>query len=368
LSIYSAIVRPILFRLPPETVHELALHSLTFALGSRPARKFVAGRRTLSPFGKLNRFGLTFANPVGLAAGFDKNGTGAQALAALGFGFIEVGSVTSEPQPGNPRPRLFRLPRDRALINRAGFNNCGAAELAKNIRQHRPECVLGVNIGKSRRIAIEDATPDYLETLAAVYDVADYLAVNVSSPNTPNLRELQRPEMLRNLLESLQQRNAELARQCALSQPKPLLLKIAPDLTEAEIESIVEVAMGAGISGIIATNTTIRRDDLLTSNEYLEACGEGGLSGAPLRQRSNQVVALIYRLTRGALPIIGVGGVFTAEDAWEKICAGAALTQLYTGFIYEGPNVARRINQGLAEILKREGFHSLDHAVGCKVK
>ena len=326
----------------------------------------MSGRTTSSPFGKLERFGLTFRNPVGLAAGFDKNGTAAQALAALGFGFIEVGSVTSEPQPGNPRPRLFRLPRDRALINRAGFNNCGAAELANNIKRHRPGCVLGVNIGKCRRIPIEDAIPDYLETLAAVYDVADYVAVNVSSPNTPNLRELQRPQMLRNLLESLQQRNAELARQDVLSKPKPLLLKIAPDLNRGEIESIVEVAMGAGISGIIATNTTVTRDDLLTSNDDVTACGEGGLSGSPLRQRSNQVVALVYRLTRGALPIIGVGGVFTAEDAWEKISAGASLIQLYTGFIYEGPNVARRINEGLAGILRREGFKTLDEAVGCQ--
>jgi dihydroorotate dehydrogenase len=328
----------------------------------------VAGRTTLSPFGELERFGLTFANPVGLAAGFDKNGTAAQALSALGFGFIEVGSVTSEPQPGNPKPRLFRLARDRALINRAGFNNCGARQLAENIKRHPPECVLGVNIGKSRGIAIEDAIPDYLETFAAVYDVADYVAINVSSPNTPKLRELQRPEMLRNLLESLQQRNTELARQWALAKPKPLLLKIAPDLTEPEIESIVEVAMGAGVAGIIATNTTVRRDDLLTSNAQVTACGEGGLSGAPLQPRSNQVVALICRLTRGALPIIGVGGVFTAKDAWQKISAGASLIQLYTGFIYEGPNVARRINEGLLEILKREGFNSLDDAVGCNVK
>jgi dihydroorotate dehydrogenase len=364
--IYRSVLRPILFRLPPEAVHELALHSLSLVLGSRTARKFVAGRITLSPFGKLERFGLTFANPVGLAAGFDKNGTAAQALAALGFGFIEVGSVTSEPQPGNPRPRLFRLPRDRALINRAGFNNCGAAQLAENIKRHRPDCVLGVNIGKSRRIAIENALPDYLESFAAVYDVADYLAVNVSSPNTPNLRELQRPEMLTNLLESLQERNGELARQYALSEPKPLLLKIAPDLTEAEIESIVEVAVRNNIAGIIATNTTVVRDGLQTPRARVDACGEGGLSGAPLRHRSNEVIALIYRLTRGELPIIGVGGVFTAEDAWEKICAGASLIQLYTGFIYEGPGVARRINEGLAAILKREGFGSLDEAVGCQ--
>jgi dihydroorotate dehydrogenase len=364
--IYRSLLRPILFRLHPETIHELALHSLRFFLGSRTARKFIGGRTTLSPFGKLERLGLTFANPVGLAAGFDKNGTAAQALAALGFGFIEVGSVTSHPQPGNPRPRLFRLLRDRALINRAGFNNCGAAQLAEHIRRHRPECVLGVNIGKSRRIAIEDAIPDYLESFAAVYDVADYIAINVSSPNTPKLRELQRPGKLAELLKSLQQRNDELARRSSLPQRKPLLLKIAPDLSEAEIESIVDVATRLQIAGLIATNTTVSRADLQTSPAEVEAYGEGGLSGAPLRHRSDEVISLIYRLTRGELPIIGVGGVFTAEDAWDKICAGASLIQLYTGFIYEGPGVARRINEGLAEILKREGFSSLDEAVGCR--
>ena len=317
------------------------------------------------PFGKLTRFGLDFSNPIGLAAGFDKNGTAAQALAALGFGSIEVGSVTSEAQPGNPRPRLFRLPLDRALINRAGFNNCGAAKLAENIRHHRPDCILGVNIGKSRSVAVEDAIPDYLASFDAVYDVADYLAVNVSSPNTPNLRELQRPDLLADLLKNLQRRNHELARQSSLATPKPLLVKIAPDLTEAEIESIVGVAMNESIAGIIATNTTVRREELQTPAAEIEACGEGGLSGAPLRGRANEVIALIYRLTQGRLPIIGVGGVFTAADAWEKICAGASLIQLYTGFIYEGPGVARRINEGLAEILQREGFRSLDAAVGC---
>ena len=366
--IYRSLLRPILFRLPPETVHELALHSLSLILGSRPARTFISARTTLSPFGNLERFGLTFANPVGLAAGFDKNGTAAQALSALGFGFIEVGSVTSEPQPGNPRPRLFRLPRDRALINRAGFNNCGAAELRQNILRARPDCILGVNIGKSRSVAIEDAIPDYLETFDAVYDIADYVAINVSSPNTPNLRELQRPELLSGLVNSLQERNRELTRKHGLSSPRPLLLKIAPDLFEAEIESIVEVAAGNDIAGIIATNTTVRRDGLQTRREKVDACGAGGLSGAPLQQRANEVITLIHRLTRGALPIIGVGGVFTAEDAWAKICAGASLIQLYTGFIYEGPRVARRINEGLAEILKREGFHSLDDAVGCRVE
>jgi dihydroorotate dehydrogenase len=367
LSLYRSFVRPILFRLPPESAHEVALHSLSVVLGSETARRFTERRLEREPFGKLEHFGLEFRNPVGLAAGFDKNGTAAQALAALGFGFIEVGSVTSEPQPGNPRPRLFRLPRDRALINRAGFNNCGAAQLAENIRQKRPDCVLGVNIGKSRNTAIENATHDYLASFDAIFDIADYVAINVSSPNTPNLRKLQRPEMLTELLRNLQRRNDELAKRNS-RQPKPLLLKIAPDLTEPEIESIVEIATRLKIDGLIATNTTVRRDGLQTTRVEVEAYGEGGLSGAPLRKRSNEVIALIYRLTRGAMPIIGVGGVFNAEDAWEKICAGASLIQLYTGFIYEGPSVARRINEGLAVILQREGFGSLDEAIGCRSK
>jgi dihydroorotate dehydrogenase len=346
-------------------VHELALGSLSFALGPAAARRFAIGRFLREPFGTLARFGLEFRNPVGLAAGFDKNGTAAQALAALGFGFIEVGSVTSESQPGNPRPRLFRLPQDRALINRAGFNNCGAVQLAEHIRRRRPECVLGVNIGKSRSVRIENAIPDYLKSFAAAYDIADYIAINVSSPNTPNLREMQRPEMLSALLESLQQRNNELALvdSCA---PKPLLLKIAPDLSESEIASIVEVATRFKIAGLIATNTTIGREGLQTSSAEIESYGDGGLSGAPLRQRSTDIIGSIYRMTRGRLPIIGVGGVFDAADAWEKICAGASLIQLYTGFIYEGPSVALRINEGLAQILKREGFGTLDEAVGCR--
>jgi len=364
--IYRSLLRPILFRLPPESVHEFALGSLSTVLSTQAARGFASRRLRREPFGKLKRFGLEFSNPVGLAAGFDKNGTAAQALAALGFGSIEVGSVTSEPQPGNPRPRLFRLPRDRALINRAGFNNCGAAQLAEHIRRRRPECVLGVNIGKSRSVRIEDAIPDYLKSFEAVYDIADYLAINVSSPNTPNLRELQRPDLLAELLKSLQQRNDELARRYSYPRPKPLLLKIAPDLSESEIESIVDVATSLKIAGLIATNTTISREGLQTPAAEVEAVGEGGLSGAPLQSRSNEVIALIYRLTKGKLPIIGVGGVFTAEDAWEKICAGASLIQLYTGFIYEGPGVARRINEGLVETLKREGFRTFDEAVGCR--
>ncbi|MGZ8842435.1 MAG: quinone-dependent dihydroorotate dehydrogenase [Pyrinomonadaceae bacterium] len=366
MSFYKSILRPILFRLPAESAHEFATSSLNLALKIESVRDFVQKRNEINTSGKLNRFGLEFDNPIGLAAGFDKNGTGAQALAALGFGFIEVGTVTSEAQPGNPRPRLFRLPEDRALINRLGFNNCGASQLAENIRRHRPSCILGVNIGKSRSVAIEDAIPDYLKSLEAVYDVADYIAVNVSSPNTPNLRELQKAARLQDLLGALQQRNKELA-QAQSKNSKPLLLKIAPDLAEAEIESIIEVASSTGVAGIIATNTTVSRDGLHTSPNEVQAYGDGGLSGAPLRHRSNQVISLIHRLTDGKLPIIGVGGVFTAEDAWEKFCAGASLIQLYTGFIYEGPSVARRINQGLAEIMKREDFATLDEAVGSRI-
>ena len=361
LSLYHSIIRPILFRLPPESAHEFALKTLN----NSAIRACFRQRKQFPEFGALKRFGLEFTNPVGLAAGFDKNGTAARALADLGFGLIEVGTVTNEPQPGNPKPRLFRLPNDRALINRLGFNNHGAKELARHLRDHRPDCVLGVNIGKSRRVAIAESIPDYLASFEAVYDVADYIAVNVSSPNTPNLRELQRSDLLSELLQSLQKRNSELAQASSVS-PKPLLLKIAPDLDQSQIESIIEVALRANISGIIATNTTIQRDALQTPAAEVQACGEGGLSGAPLRNQANQIISLVYRLTRGELPIIGVGGIFTAEDAWEKISAGASLIQLYTGFIYEGPGVAKRINEGLSEILRREGFDSIDAAVGCR--
>ena len=358
--IYRSILRPILFKLPPETAHELASGSLSSLLSLRSMKGIIGSRYQTSSFGKLNRFGLEFDNPVGLAAGFDKNGRAAHALAALGFGFVEVGTVTNEAQPGNDKPRLFRLPQDHALINRLGFNNCGAEELVANLSRHRPDCVLGINIGKTRSLPIQEAIPDYLATFERVYEVADYVAVNVSSPNTPNLRELQRHDLLSELLSALQERNRAL-------ESKPLLLKIAPDLDEAELESIIDVAVGAGVAGVIATNTTVSRDGLVTDSNQVKALGEGGLSGAPLRKRSNEIISFIYRATGGKLPIIGVGGIFTATDAWQKIVSGASLIQLYTGFIYEGPRVARTINQGLFEMMKREGFVRLDDAVGCAV-
>jgi dihydroorotate dehydrogenase len=366
--LYRSILRPILFRLPPESAHELALRSLAFALGADWTRNIVAHRFKDTSGAQLRRFNLSFKNPVGLAAGFDKNGKGAQGLAALGFGFIEVGTVTHLPQAGNPCPRLFRLPQDQALINRLGFNNEGAAAVAAHLSKHRPDCVLGINLGKSRAVSLENAVDDYLASFELVQHLADYVTINVSSPNTPALRELQRADALASLLEAIQQRNIEMASQSERGQPVPLLVKIAPDLTQHELESIVEVALRVKVDGIIATNTTTSRAPLRTSRAEVAACGEGGLSGEPLRARSTEMVATLHRLTRGRLTIIGVGGIFNARDAWEKICAGASLVQLYTGFVYEGFSVVREINEGLAELMRESGFHSLDEAVGCRAQ
>lgn len=362
--VYRALVRPLLFSLPPETAHELALHSLS--LLTPPLIKTLVGRSYTNPSLSLDRFGISFPNPVGLAAGFDKNGIALDGLAALGFGFIEAGTVTFHPQPGNPRPRLFRLPQDRALINRAGFNNDGAAAFAKRLARRKPNCVLGVSIGKSKIAPLDQATDDYLSSFELVYDVADYVAINVSSPNTPQLRELQQADQLSSLLSVLQKRNQELQQAQRRSQPMPLLVKLSPDMSRAQLEMSVDVLVRLQIDGIIATNTTISRDELKTDRVRVAAAGEGGLSGAPLRAKSTQMIKDLRALTRGRIPIIGVGGIFTAEEAWEKIAAGASLVQLYTGFIYRGPKVAREINEGLAQILKREGFSNLDAAVGCR--
>jgi dihydroorotate dehydrogenase len=354
--VYRSLVRPLLFRLPAETAHELALHSLSFL----PAG-FIA-KHVNNPALSIKRFGLTFPNPIGLAAGFDKNGIALQPLAALGFGFIEAGTVTYHPQPGNPRPRLFRLSEDKALINRAGFNNEGAAAFARRVSKDRPHCVLGVSIGKSKITPLENATEDYLASFELVYDIADYVAINVSSPNTPQLRELQQSQQLETLLSALQTRRR------ALQKAVPLLVKLSPDLERHDLETIVEVIARLKIDGIIATNTTVSRDNLQTDAGRVAACGEGGLSGKPLKDRATRMIAELYELTGGRIPLIGVGGIFTAEDAWEKIAAGASLVQLYTGFIYRGPRIAQEINEGLAKILAREGFANLEAAIGCKAK
>ena len=315
--LYRSLLRPLLFRLPPEKAHELALTSLSFA--PRLTRTLLGSRFQRCPFGKLQRFGLTFSNPVGLAAGFDKDGIALEALAALGFGLIEAGTVTYLPQPGNERPRLFRLPLDKALVNRAGFNNEGASAFAQRVGRSRPGCVLGVSIGKSKAVALEDAVADYLKSFEVVYPIADYVAVNVSSPNTPRLRELQRSDQLEELLRALQERNQELADQAGGRGVLPLLVKLSPDLDASQLQSIVAVAQRNNVAGLIATNTTIARAPLKTRREVVEACGEGGLSGAPLRRRSMKMIATLYNITDGSLPLIGVGGVFTAEDAFEMI-------------------------------------------------
>ena len=356
MSVYQSIIRPLLFRFPAETAHELGLKALENGLKTEAAQNYFAERFADESFNELERFGLKFGNPLGVAAGFDKNGKVVNQLVALGFGFVEVGTVTFNPQKGNEKPRLFRLPEDKALINRLGFNNEGTARVVERLKQTNPTCVLGVNIGKNKDVPNEEAIESYLQSFDLAFEVADYIAVNVSSPNTPNLRELQKAENLEELLSTLQKRNRELSGE---NKIKPLLVKIAPDLSEPEIEAIVGIAQKLNLAGIIATNTTVKRENLKTKIEET-----GGLSGAPLREKSNEVIRKIYQSSNGKLPIVGVGGIFTAADAFEKIAAGASLIQAYTGFIYQGFAFARNVNAGLARILKERGFDDLDEAVG----
>ena len=356
-KLYENIIRPILFKTPTETAHEFGIQALKVGLNSKFAQDFASRRFAVESFGELERFKLKFKNPLGMAAGFDKNGTVVNQLAALGFGFVEVGTITFNPQKGNEKPRLFRLPQDAALINRLGFNNEGTKKVVERLKKINPRCVLGVNIGKNKDVPNEEAIENYLKSFDLAHEVADYIAVNVSSPNTPNLRELQKAENLEELLKALQKRNQELS-------VKPLLVKIAPDLSDGEIQAIVDVSLNLNLVGIIATNTTIKRDDLKTtnSNEF----GAGGLSGKPLREKSNEIISKIYRYSKGKIPIVGVGGIFTAADAFEKIAAGACLVQSYTGFVYQGMTFARDVNVGLMKILREKGFDNLDDAIGTK--
>lgn len=352
-KIYKKLVRPILFNISPETAHEFGIEALKIGLSTTFAQNVIAKRfASGKSFGKIERFGLTFKNPLGIAAGFDKNGVVVNQLTALGFGFVEVGTVTFHSQKGNEKPRLFRLPEDKALINRLGFNNEGAAKVVERLKKIQPNCVLGVNIGKNKDVPNEEAIENYLQSFDLASEVADYIAVNVSSPNTPNLRELQKAENLEELLSELQKRNRELS-------AKPLLVKIAPDLHESEIEVIVDIALRLDLAGIIATNTTISRENLKTKPNEI-----GGLSGKPLQKKSNEIIKQIYKCSKGKLPIIGVGGIFSAEDAFEKIAAGACLLQAYTGFVYQGLTFALDVNLGLAKILQTKGFANLNEAVG----
>lgn len=286
-------------------------------------------------------FGLKFKNPVGLAAGFDKDARFMDDLEMLGFGFIEIGTLTPLAQPGNPQPRLFRLPEDKALINRMGFNNQGVDTAVQRLKNRKGKLIIGGNIGKNKVTPNENAADDYEKCFRALYEVVDYFTVNVSSPNTPGLRELQDKEPLKKLLTRLQKINRD------LGQPKPILLKIAPDLSLVQLDEIVDLVLEINLDGMIASNTTISRDDLLTDKNILEAIGNGGLSGLPVQKRATEIVKHIHQRAKGKFPIIASGGIFTAEDAREKLAAGAALVQVYTGFIYEGPDIVKNICSGL---------------------
>lgn len=314
-------------------------------------------------------WGLEFSNPVGLAAGFDKDGVASNIWPNLGFGFAEVGTVTFHAQPGNPRPRLFRLPADGAAINRMGFNNQGAEQLAATLTHSQAQIrgkrlgPLGINLGKSKIMPLDQAVEDYVKSFRLLKSLGDYFVVNVSSPNTPGLRSLQSVEQLDPILSGLVAENQE---------QKPIFLKIAPDLAWEDIEAIVDLVQSKALAGIIATNTTISREGLTT--KLIPATGKmpveeaGGLSGKPVRDRSTEVIRFIWKQTHGALPIIGVGGVFTAADAWEKITAGASLIQVYTGWLYEGPGMVKRVLNGLVTLLEQHNLSSIREAVALKQK
>lgn len=356
------LLRSILFRFDSETIHGVVLRALDIAMGlsfvRSIARRFFKVRDEALT---VNLWGLTFENPVGLAAGFDKNARHTNALGALGFGFIEIGTVTGQGQIGNPRPRMFRLRPDGGLLNRMGFNNDGSEVVARRLESMEIEPLLGINIGKTKVVALEDAPADYELSFKRLYPFARYFVVNVSSPNTPNLRELQEREPLTRLMGALAALNAELAAERG-EQPRPLLLKIAPDVNNALLQDILRVIDECGVDGIIATNTTIERDHLSTPGQA--ELGPGGVSGRPVRRRSLEVIETIYAHTGGALPIVGVGGIFTPEDALETIEAGASLVQVWTGFVYEGPGMVRRINAHLARVVRQRGATSVAELVG----
>ncbi|MFN8260604.1 MAG: quinone-dependent dihydroorotate dehydrogenase [Chitinophagales bacterium] len=339
------ILRFFLFKMDAETAHHLTLKGFGFLI-KIPFVKAILHFLYVTENKKLERnvFGLTFKNPVGLAAGLDKNAECIDAFAAVGFGFIEIGTVTPLAQPGNDKPRLFRLTQDEAIINRMGFNNEGMAAVKENIQKSqlnnpKSQILIGGNIGKNKITPNERAVDDYIKCFHGLYDVVDYFVVNVSSPNTPNLRELQEKEPLKKLLFTLQELNAKQIKQ------KPILLKIAPDLTHEQLDDIIEIVFETKLSGIVATNTTISRDDLSTDKKKVDAIGPGGLSGKPLTNKSTAIIKYIVQQSKHQIPVIAVGGIMRADDAIEKLNAGASLVQLYTGFIYEGPGLIKEINK-----------------------
>lgn len=344
--LYKVFIRPILFCFDPEKVHYFTFSVLRF-INRIPFVSKVFNSFYQFEDKRLERevFGLKFKNPVGLAAGFDKDAKLYKELAQLGFGFIEIGTLTPKAQEGNPKKRLFRLLEDNGIINRMGFNNGGVLEAVERLKKNNGQVLIGGNIGKNKVTPNENATDDYVICFEALYDYVDYFVVNVSSPNTPNLRELQEKEPLTKLLQTLQDLNDQKAVTLSLSNGKPILLKIAPDLTDEQLVDIIDIVNETKIAGVIATNTTISRDGLTSENKV----ETGGLSGKPLTKRSTEVIKFLAEKSNHAFPIIGVGGIHSAEDALEKLNAGASLVQLYTGFIYEGPQLIKNINKKLLQ-------------------
>ncbi len=365
--LYKSLIRPLLFRKDPEQSHEMILGLLArmeFLYGTLEDFYKVDDERLVVKIGSL-----TFPNPVGLAGGFDKNVTAPKMLSAFGFGFMEVGAITAQAQPGNPKPRLYRLPEDDALINRLGFNNEGAAALAVKLerlraRDGRPKIPLGMNIGRTKIVETKDAVGDFLACFELLFPHGDFFTLNVSSPNTPNLRDLQEKSLLRELLSAVQEKNCELSAR-ARTGLKPVFVKIAPDMEFAQVDEIIDVVEQAKLTGIVATNATaFMREGLKSVN----GPQPGGLSGRPITAMVTKFIAHIYQITQGRLPIIGVGGIFNAQDAYEKIKAGANAVQIYTGWVFEGPGAVKQINKGLLRLLERDGLKNISAAVGRGVK
>ncbi|MGE0638531.1 MAG: quinone-dependent dihydroorotate dehydrogenase [Bacteroidia bacterium] len=335
---YKLLIRPFLFLFSPESIHHFTFRFIKIAF-SFPFVKSIVAVLHKPKGNNLERevFGIKFLNPVGLAAGFDKDAKLFDELSAFGFGFIEIGTLTPKPQPGNDKPRLFRLPEDSGLINRMGFNNEGVDAAVERLKHNKNNVIIGGNIGKNKVTPNENALDDYVYCFNALFEYVHYFVVNVSSPNTPGLRDLQEKEPLTRLLTELQKLNN------AKTKPKPILLKIAPDLTNSQLDDIIDIVRDTKIAGVIATNTTISREQLKTTNDELKTIGAGGLSGLPVRDRSTEVIKYLSEKSGKAFPVIGVGGIHSPDDALEKLNAGASLVQLYTGFIYEGPGLVKRI-------------------------
>lgn len=361
--LYKSLIRPLLFGKDPEESHEAILHLLARMESISGALEAIYRVKD----DRLNvRIGpLVFENPVGLAGGFDKNAAAPKTIASFGFGFMEIGAITAQAQPGNPKPRLYRLPEDKALINRLGFNNEGADAIAAKLQAMRargglPKIPLGMNIGRTKIVETRDAVADFLACFERLYPHGDFFTLNVSSPNTPNLRDLQEKTLLRDLLAAVQEKNRELAGRLGF-RPKPVFVKIAPDMEFSQVDEIIDVVTSTQLSGIVATNATAFMRESLRSRDGTEP---GGLSGRPITAKVTGFVAHIYKQTQGRLPIIGVGGIFHAQDAYDKIRAGASAVQIYTGWIYEGPGAVKRINRGLCRLLERDGLQRIADAVG----